>query len=144
MSIRGPSGTGPVPGSCMSSWPFSWRRSLLYFYYACTSCEGNVILKVMNLRFRATCARNVNYRVHVYRERCARKDDSRSNMRYQIQISMFQCEYWNFNHTIRFVSSSSVRKRNKNLRSRQDSNLRGHSPSDFESDALTTRPRLLR
>ena len=31
----------------------------------------------------------------------------------------------------------------KIIRSRQDSNLRGQSPSDFESDALTTRPRLL-
>ena len=31
----------------------------------------------------------------------------------------------------------------KTYRSRQDSNLRGETPSDFESDALTTRPRLL-
>ena len=31
----------------------------------------------------------------------------------------------------------------KKIRSRQDSNLRGHSPIDFESIALTTRPRLL-
>ena len=31
----------------------------------------------------------------------------------------------------------------KVIRSRQDSNLRGQSPIDFESIALTTRPRLL-
>ena len=31
----------------------------------------------------------------------------------------------------------------KNIRSRQDSNLRSQRESDFESDALTTRPRLL-
>ena len=31
----------------------------------------------------------------------------------------------------------------KNMRSRQDSNLRGQSPMDFQSIALTTRPRLL-
>ena len=31
----------------------------------------------------------------------------------------------------------------KLYRSRQDSNLRGQSPIDFESIALTTRPRLL-
>jgi hypothetical protein len=30
------------------------------------------------------------------------------------------------------------------MRSRQDSNLRSQRESDFESDALTTRPRLLR
>ena len=34
-------------------------------------------------------------------------------------------------------------KKRKKERSRQDSNLRGNIPSDFESDALTTRPRLL-
>ena len=33
--------------------------------------------------------------------------------------------------------------RQKDLRRRQDSNLRGQSPFDFESNALTTRPRLL-
>ena len=32
----------------------------------------------------------------------------------------------------------------KTFRSRQDSNLRGETPLDFESNALTTRPRLLR
>ena len=32
----------------------------------------------------------------------------------------------------------------KRFRSRQDSNLRGETPLDFESNALTTRPRLLR
>ena len=32
----------------------------------------------------------------------------------------------------------------KRIRRRQDSNLRGQSPLDFESNALTTRPRLLR
>ena len=31
----------------------------------------------------------------------------------------------------------------KNLRNRQDSILRSHRKSDFELDALTTRPRLL-
>ena len=30
----------------------------------------------------------------------------------------------------------------KNIRSRQDSNLCGETPLDFESNALTTRPRL--
>jgi hypothetical protein len=30
----------------------------------------------------------------------------------------------------------------KNVRSRQDSNLRGETPLDFKSNALTTRPRL--
>ncbi len=30
----------------------------------------------------------------------------------------------------------------KNIRSRQDSNLRGGTPLDFKSNALTTRPRL--
>ena len=30
----------------------------------------------------------------------------------------------------------------KKIRSRQDSNLRSHRESDFESDALTTRPQL--
>jgi hypothetical protein len=30
-----------------------------------------------------------------------------------------------------------------NFRSRQDSNLRGETPLDFKSNALTTRPRLL-
>ena len=38
---------------------------------------------------------------------------------------------------------ASLKKVKNNFRSRQDSNLRGQSPSDFESDALTTRPRLL-
>ena len=31
----------------------------------------------------------------------------------------------------------------KVIRSRQDSNLRGETPLDFKSNALTTRPRLL-
>ena len=35
------------------------------------------------------------------------------------------------------------RKRKQKNRTRQDSNLRGQSPIDFESIALTTRPRLL-
>ena len=36
------------------------------------------------------------------------------------------------------------RKRMKNeIRNRQGSNLRGQSPLDFKSNALTTRPRLL-
>lgn len=30
----------------------------------------------------------------------------------------------------------------KKIRSRQDSNLRGETPLDFKSNALTTRPRL--
>ena len=34
-------------------------------------------------------------------------------------------------------------KSKKNIRSRQDSNLCGETPLDFESNALTTRPRLL-
>ena len=34
------------------------------------------------------------------------------------------------------------RKKKKLFRSRQDSNLRGETPFDFESNALTTRPRL--
>ena len=44
----------------------------------------------------------------------------------------------------RLVSTSSFRKVNttlKLIRCRQDSNLCGHSPMDFESIALTTRPR---
>ena len=31
----------------------------------------------------------------------------------------------------------------RDIRSRQDSNLRGRNPLDFKSNALTTRPRLL-
>ena len=34
------------------------------------------------------------------------------------------------------------KKKKKRLRSRQDSNLRGETPMDFKSIALTTRPRL--
>ena len=32
--------------------------------------------------------------------------------------------------------------KDKKFRNRQGSNLRGHSPLDFKSNALTTRPRL--
>ncbi len=35
-----------------------------------------------------------------------------------------------------------IKKFNKKSRSRQDSNLRGETPMDFKSIALTTRPRL--
>ena len=42
-----------------------------------------------------------------------------------------------------FNISCLLDQRIQNLRNRQGSNLRGHSPTDFKSVALTTRPRLL-
>lgn len=46
---------------------------------------------------------------------------------------------------VSFAQESTLCKKKgkrKNNRSEQDSNLRGHSPLDFESNALTTRPSL--
>ena len=40
------------------------------------------------------------------------------------------------------ISFQFTLKNNKNVRSRQDSNLCGETPMDFKSIALTTRPRL--
>ena len=36
-----------------------------------------------------------------------------------------------------------TKRENDDVRKRQDSNLRGETPADFESAALTARPRLL-
>ena len=47
---------------------------------------------------------------------------------------------------IQRTESEALLKADKDIkifRSRQDSNLRGETPLDFESNALTTRPRLL-
>ena len=47
---------------------------------------------------------------------------------------------------IQRTESETLLKADKDIkifRSRQDSNLRGETPLDFESNALTTRPRLL-
>ena len=40
------------------------------------------------------------------------------------------------------ISLKKRKEKKKLFRSRQDSNLRGETPFDFESNALTTRPRL--
>ena len=63
---------------------------------------------------------------------------------YPVELSAFQADAWSTRGEFRFEIKFPPRKiaRKKNLRSGQDSNLRGHSPSDFESDALTTRPPL--
>ena len=47
------------------------------------------------------------------------------------------------NHFQRAFTQRMVIKWTKSIRSRQDSNLRGGTPLDFKSNALTTRPRLL-
>ena len=47
------------------------------------------------------------------------------------------------NHYQKTFTLRMVIKWTKSIRSRQDSNLRGGTPLDFKSNALTTRPRLL-
>ena len=47
------------------------------------------------------------------------------------------------NHLIHAVRLKMLVQNKKLFRSRQGSNLRGETPLDFKSNALTTRPRLL-
>ncbi len=62
---------------------------------------------------------------------------------YPVELSAFQADAWSTRGEFRFeIKIPRENCKEKKLRSGQDSNLRGHSPSDFESDALTTRPPL--
>ena len=59
-------------------------------------------------------------------------------------ISSFPCSVAHFNFIFHLEYISNLVLRSKSCRSWQGSNLRGQSPLDFKSNALTTRPQLPR